>query len=120
MGRHPTREEANKLELMQGTLDMLILKTLRAGPLHGQGIARQIEQHSEETLQIEHGSLYPALQRLEQENWVSAEWGVSTSNRRAKFYTLTRSGRRHLLSEESRWQRLTRAIALVMKPAKQE
>lgn len=120
MGRHSTREEANKLELMQGTLDMLILRTLRVGPLHGQAIAKQIEQNSEELLRVDHGSLYPALQRLQQEGWVSAEWGVSTNNRKAKFYTLTRAGRGHLHKEESRWQRLTRAIALVMNPAKQE
>lgn len=105
---------------MQGTLDMLILKTLRLGRLHGQAIARHIEQNSEALLKVDHGSLYPALQRLQQEGWVSAEWGVSSNNRKAKFYTLTQSGRQHLLKEQTRWQRLTRAIALVLNPAKQE
>src|SRR3954471_11897507 len=119
MGRHSTKE-AERVDLMQGTLDMLILKTLRVGPLHGQGIARAIEQTSNDLLKVDHGSLYPALQRLQQEQWVSAEWGVSSNNRKAKFYTLTRAGRQHLLAEESRWQKLTRAISLVMNPAGQE
>jgi transcriptional regulator len=122
MGRHSTKavSAAERLELMQGTLDMLILKTLRLAPLHGQGIARAIEQTSEDLLRVDHGSLYPALQRLQQEGWVRAEWGVSSNNRRAKFYSLTRAGKRHLHAEESRWQRLTRAIALIMDPAEQE
>jgi transcriptional regulator len=105
---------------MQGTLDMLILKTLRMGPVHGQGIARAIEQNSEDLLRVDHGSLYPALQRLLQEGWVAAEWGVSTNNRRARFYSLTKAGRAHLLKATSRWEKLTRAIALIMSPARPE
>src|SRR5215475_8269500 len=121
MGRHSTKEPENhRLDLMQGTLDMLILKTLRLGPVHGQGIARAIERSSEDLLRIDHGSLYPALQRLLQEGWVTAEWGVSSNNRKAKFYKLTRSGRQHLESEQSRWEKLARAIALIMNPAEQE
>ena len=105
---------------MQGTLDMLILKTLRIGPLHGQAIARTIEQTTKDLLKVDHGSLYPALQRLQQEGWIEAEWGVSTNNRKAKFYTLTRAGRRQLHAEQSRWQQLTSAIALIMNPSGQE
>lgn len=105
---------------MQGTLDMLILKVLRPGRLHGQAIARAIELTSEDALRIDHGSLYPALQRLQQQGWITAEWGTSTNNRKAKFYALTRAGRQHLLAESSRWERLTRAIALVMQPRGQE
>ena len=105
---------------MQGTLDMLILRTLLLGPTHGQGIARAIEQTSEDVLGVDHGSLYPALQRLLQEGWVTAEWGVSSNNRRARFYSLTRAGRAHLQKETSRWEKLSRAIALIMKPSRQE
>ena len=121
MGRLSTREPSasERLELMQGTLDMLILKTLRLGPMHGQGIARVIEQTSEDLLRVDHGSLYPALQRLQQEGWVTAEWGTSTNNRKAKFYSLTRAGREHLRKETSRWEKLSRAIALIMNPAGQ-
>ena len=121
MGRLSTREPSasERLELMQGTLDMLILKTLRLGPMHGQGIARVIEQTSEDLLRVDHGSLYPALQRLQQEGWVTAEWGTSTNNRKAKFYSLTRAGREHLRKETSRWEKLSRAITLIMNPAGQ-
>ena len=105
---------------MQGTLDMLILKMLRVGRLHGQAIVRAIELTSEDALRIDHGSLYPALQRLQQQGWITAEWGTSSNNRKAKFYALTRAGRQHLLAESSRWERLTRAIALVMQPRNQE
>jgi transcriptional regulator len=105
---------------MQGTLDMLILRTLLPGPLHGHGIAKAIEQTSEEALGVDHGSLYPALQRLLQEGWVTATWGTSNNNRKARFYSLTRSGRAHLQRESSRWERLTRAIGLIMNPANQE
>src|SRR3954447_10616137 len=122
MGRQSTREPSasERLELMQGTLDMLILKTLRAGPMHGQGIARMIEQTSEDLLRVDHGSLYPALQRLLQEGWITAAWGVSSNNRKAKFYSLSRAGREHLQKETSRWEKLTRAIALIMNPSVQE
>lgn len=99
---------------------MLILGSLRLGPLHGQAIVRSIEQRSGETLNVDHGSLYPALQRLQQEGWISARWGTSTSNRKAKFYSLTAAGRKQLLTETSRWEQLSRAIALVMNPATEE
>lgn len=99
---------------------MLILGSLRLGPLHGQAIVRSIEQRSAETLNVDHGSLYPALQRLQQEGWISARWGTSTSNRKAKFYSLTAAGRKQLLTETSRWEQLSRAIALVMNPATEE
>ena len=122
MGRPSPREfdSAARVELVQGTLDMLILKVLRLGPLHGQGIATAIERNSEDLFKIDHGSLYPALQRLQQEGWVTASWGTSTNNRKAKFYSLTRAGRKQLQVESSRWERLTRAIWLIMNPAKQE
>lgn len=109
-----------KLQLMQGTLDMLILRTLLLGPLHGHGIARTIEQKSEEVLGVDHGSLYPALQRLLQEGWITSEWGVSRNNRKAKYYSLTRAGKAQLQKETSRWENLTRAIALIMTPARQQ
>ena len=99
---------------------MLVLKTLRRGPMHGHGIACAIEQTSEDLLRVDHGSLYPALQRLQQEGWITAEWGVSANNRKAKFYSLTRTGREQLRKESSRWDKLSRAIALIMKPAGQE
>jgi transcriptional regulator len=108
------------VELIQGTLDMLILKVLRLGPLHGHAIATAIERSSEDLFRIDHGSLYPALQRLQQEGWITASWGTSANNRRAKFYSLTSAGKKHLRVESSRWERLTRAIALIMNPAKQE
>src|SRR4051794_25682312 len=115
MGRQSPRDNpsANRAELVQGTLDMLILKVLRLGPLHGHAISTAIERSSEDLFKIDHGSLYPALQRLQQEGWVTASWGTSTKNRRAKFYSLTRAGRKHLQVESSRWERLTRAIALI-------
>src|SRR5690348_7286117 len=93
---------AHRLELVQGTLDMLILRMLQWGPAHGHGIAQAIEQTSGE-LRIDHGSLYPALQRLQQEKWIVAEWATSPNNRRAKYYRLTARGRRHLHAESSRW-----------------
>ena len=105
---------------MQGTLDMLVLRTLLLGPTHGHGIVRAIEQTSEDVLGVDHGSLYPALQRLLQEGWITAEWGTSSNNRKAKFYSLTRAGRAHLQKETSRWEKLTRAIGLIMNPARQE
>lgn len=105
---------------MQGTLDMLVLRVLRAGKLHGQAIAQAIELTSEDMLRIDHGSLYPALQRLQQQGWITAAWGVSANNRKAKFYSLTKAGRQHLMAETSRWERLTRAIALIMQPRSQE
>jgi PadR family transcriptional regulator, regulatory protein PadR len=101
-------------EMLQGTLDMLILRTLVMGPAHGHTIAQVIEHTSENALEVEQGSLYPALHRLEDRGLVSAKWGVSENNRRAKFYQLTAAGRRRLATETSRWRRMTRAIGLVL------
>lgn len=107
----------NQVELLQGTLDMLILRTLQWGPQHGHGIGQAIGTRSEDALQIEHGSLYPALHRLEKQGWLSAEWKVSQANRRAKYYKLTSAGRRQLTREQSRWDALVKTIARVMRPA---
>jgi PadR family transcriptional regulator, regulatory protein PadR len=101
-------------EMLQGTLDMLILRTLVMGPAHGHTIAQVIEHTSEQALEVEQGSLYPALHRLEDRGLVSAKWGVSENNRRAKFYQLTAAGKRKLVTETSRWRRMTRAIGLVL------
>ena len=109
-----TQEGAERLELLQGTLDLLILRTLIFGPEHGQGIARAIQQTSGKELLVEHGALYPALQRLEERGWIVGEWGVSSKNRRARFYSLTAAGRGHLVQETSRWKRLAKAIALIL------
>jgi PadR family transcriptional regulator PadR len=103
-----------KAELLQGTLDMLILKALSLGPLHGYGIIRRINQISDSLLTVEQGSLYPALYRIELHGWISAEWGVSETGRKAKFYKLTRSGRKQLAIEESNWELLRLAIAKVL------
>jgi transcriptional regulator len=107
----------NRIELLQGTLDMLILRTLQWGPQHGHGIGLAIRANSGELLQVETGSLYPALHRLEKQGWLSAEWGVSPNNQRAKFYKLTALGKRQLAAEESKWELLVKAIAGVKKPA---
>jgi PadR family transcriptional regulator PadR len=101
-------------EMLQGMLDMLILRTLVMGPAHGHTIAHVIEQTSEDVLQVEQGSLYPALHRLEDRGWLSAYWGASENNRKAKFYKLTATGRKQLTAETSRWQKMARAIGLVM------
>jgi transcriptional regulator len=111
-----TREQA-RLSLLQGTLDLLILRTLVLGPQHGQGIARAIQDTSEDELLVEHGALYPALQRLEAQAWITAKWGTSDNNRKARFYTLTKTGREQLARERTRWQRLAAAIARVLGPA---
>ncbi len=116
-----TRSRKNeRLALLKGTLDLLILRTLVFGPQHGQGIARAIQHGSDDVLLVEHGALYPALQRLEGEGWISAEWGTSSNNRRARFYRLTRIGRRQLAKERSRWSRLAGAIARVLGPETSE
>jgi transcriptional regulator len=104
----------DRIALLQGTLDLRILKTLVLGPQHGQGIARSIQRHSEEVFFVDHGSLYLALQRLEERAWISAEWGVSENNRKARFYRLTENGREQLVQKTSEWERLTRAMALVL------
>jgi PadR family transcriptional regulator PadR len=111
-------EAHERLELFQGTLDLLILRTLRCGPAHGHGIAKSIEQSSRHTFRIDHGSLYPALQRLQQEGWIVAEWGRSSNNRRAKFYKITATGHKQLMAEQSRWARFTTAIAHILHPAR--
>jgi PadR family transcriptional regulator PadR len=113
----PTRrDEQTKTALLQGTLDLLILRTLLFGPQHGQGIARTIQQQSEDALLIEHGSLYPALQRLEARGWIRAEWGTSDNNRKARFYELTKNGRKQLVAETRQWRRLTSAIGRILGP----
>ena len=101
---------------MQGTLDVLILRTLIFGAQHGQGIARAIQQTSDDELLVDHGALYPALQRLEAQGWISAKWGTSSNNRRARFYTLTKAGRAQLTKESTRWRRLVAAMGRVLGP----
>jgi PadR family transcriptional regulator PadR len=101
-------------DVLQGTLDMLILRTLVRGPAHGHTIAHMIEQTSENALEVEQGSLYPALHRLEDRGWVSSEWGISDNNRKAKFYRLTSTGRKELNAASGRWRRMTRAIGLIL------
>jgi transcriptional regulator len=104
-------------DLLQGTLDLLVLKSLALEPMHGWGIAQRIQQVSQNVLQVGQGSLYPALHRLEYKGWIEAEWGESENNRRAKFYSLTKAGHRQLAAELENWERLTSAIALVLKGA---
>jgi len=112
-----TKEQRERVELLQGTLDLLILRTLLLGPRHGHGIAKTIELNSDEVLQVEQGSLYPALHRLIKRGWIAAEEGVSENNRRAKFYRLTGKGRRQLAVETSKWDKLAGAIARILRPA---
>src|SRR5690348_18377780 len=109
-----TQETRERLELLQGTLDLLILRILIFGSQHGQGIARAIQQTSEEELLVEHGALYPALQRLEERGWISAKWGTSTNNRKARFYSLTAAGRKQLVKETNKWKRLSSAIGRIL------
>ena len=110
-----TRERTDgRIALLQGTLDLLILKSLLFGPCHGQGIARSIQRQSEDVFLVEHGSLYVALQRLEDKKWIRAKWGVSENNRKARFYTLTEKGREQLTEKTSEWRRLTRAVGLIL------
>ena len=104
----------DRLALLQGTLDLLILKTLALGPVHGQGVARLIQRQSEEVFFVDHGSLYVALQRLEDKKWIRAKWGLSENNRKARFYTLTPRGRDQLVEKSSEWRRLTRAMGLIL------
>lgn len=115
-----TDPSAARLELLQGTLDLLILRTLLPGPAHGYAIAKAIERNSEDVLQVEQGSLYPALHRLIKRKWIAAELGVSENNRRAKYYRLTPKGRNQLGLETTKWEKLARAIASVLRPAGEE
>ena len=109
-----TSDEQSRLALLQGTLDLLILRILVFGPQHGQGIARAIQANTDEVLLVDHGALYPALQRMEVQDWISAEWGTSAPNRRARFYTLTAKGRKHLTHETTRWRRMATAMARIL------
>jgi PadR family transcriptional regulator, regulatory protein PadR len=112
--REPYR---NQIEILQGTLDMLVLRTLQWGPLHGHGIGQALRLRTEDALQIEHGSLYPALHRLEKQEWLSSEWKQSEANRRAKYYRLTAAGKRQLAREHSKWEAVVRAVTRVMRPS---
>lgn len=111
-----TRDEHDRLAILQGTLDVLILRTLLFGPEHGQGIARAIQTTSDDALLVDHGALYPALQRLETQGWIKAKWGTSTNNRRARFYSLTPKGRQQLVRESNRWRRFAAAMSRVLGP----
>jgi transcriptional regulator len=112
----PTRSDSSRDSLLQGTLDLLVLRVLALGAHHGHGIAIAIQARSGQTLLVDHGSLYPALQRLEQRGWIKGAWGTSENNRRARFYTLTALGRKNLTIEATRWNRLVESIARVMDP----
>lgn len=112
MGEH----YQDRVELVQGTLDMMILRTLVWGPEHGHGIGQAIRASSQEALQIERGSLYPALHRLEAQGWIASEWKITENKQRAKYYRLTRAGRKQLASEQSRWERMVEAVRRVMRP----
>lgn len=114
MGKHNESSQ----QMLLGTLDMLILRTLITGPAHGHTIAHVIEQNSEDVLQVEQGSLYPALHRLEERGWLSSYWGISENNRKARYYKLTADGRRQLVAETSRWQQLVKAIGRILEPVK--
>jgi PadR family transcriptional regulator, regulatory protein PadR len=110
------REQSDRMDVLQGTLDLLILQTLQWGPQHGLRIAQGIRQKSEELLKIEAGSLYPALHRLEQQGWLKSEWKVSDKGQRAKYYRLTASGKKQLVAEQGKWERFVKAITLVLRP----
>lgn len=109
-------DKLRKLEMLQGTLDLLILQTLQWGPQHGHGIGQVIRAKSDELLQVEHGSLYPALQRLRREGWIEAEWGVTDNKQRARFYRLTETGKQQLVEEETKWKLFVKTMARVMRP----
>ena len=111
------KRETDDIALVYSSLDMLILRTLLWGPTHGHGIAKSIERLSDDHFKVDHGSLYPALQRLQQERWITSAWGVSKNNQRAKYYRLTAAGRRRLAAETSRWQRFVRAVSAILQPA---
>jgi PadR family transcriptional regulator, regulatory protein PadR len=116
----PRRESPLESEMLAGTLDMLVLQTLVLGPAHGHTIAYAIEHGSQDVLQIEHGSLYPALHRLEDRGWIASFWGTSENNRRARYYRLTPAGRKQLLVQTTRWEQLVKAIGRILKPASDE
>jgi transcriptional regulator len=117
----PTRNrDAEKTSLLQGTLDLLILRTLLLGPQHGQGIARSIQQHSEDVFLVDHGSLYLALQRLEEKGWINGEWGFSDNNRRARFYKISAKGRNRLTDKTAEWTRIVAAMARILAIEKSE
>jgi len=117
----PTQDTSeDRIALLQGTLDLLILKTLLLGPCHGQGVARSIQRQSEEVLFVDHGSLYLALQRLEDKSLIQAKWGLSENNRKARFYSITAKGRAELQDKTSQWKRLTRAMGLILEPQGEE
>src|SRR5215468_7438235 len=109
-----------RVELLQGTLDLLVLRTLLAGPTHGHAIAKHIQRTSEELLQVETGSLYPALHRLEAKGWIAASWELSDKGKRARYYRLTPTGRKQLAAEQSKWETFSRAVGLILRPADQE
>lgn len=118
MSRKPAKPEP--INLLQGTLDLLILRTLLFGPVHGHGIAHSIERTSQEVLQVDHGSLYPALHRLVRRGWITSQWGISENNRRAKYYRLTPAGRKQLVAETTKWERLVEAIDRILQPSPEE
>ena len=111
-----TTQEKERLTILQGTLDLLILRILNLAPQHGQGIAREIQLQSEDVLLVDHGSLYPALQRLENRGWIAAEWGTSDNNRKARFYTLTKQGRKYLTQQTNQWRLMSKAIGRILGP----
>ena len=113
----PKRDSPLQNEMLQGTLDMLVLQTLVLGPAHGHTIAHALEHGSEDVLQIEHGSLYPALHRLEDRGWIASFWGTSENNRKARYYRLTPMGRKQLVAQTTRWEQMVRAIGRILKPA---
>jgi PadR family transcriptional regulator PadR len=114
------KAEEGPVDLLQGTLDLLILRTLLFGPRHGHAISKSIEQTSGDVLRVDHGSLYPALQRLERRGWINADWGTSENNRRARYYRLTPAGRKQLLAETTKWERLTGAVARILQLKREE
>jgi PadR family transcriptional regulator, regulatory protein PadR len=113
------KENPERIDLLQGTLDMVILRTLLFGPAHGHEIAKHIQRTTDDLLQIEHGSLYPALHRLERKGWLSAKWEAAKNRREFKYYRLTSAGKKQLAAEQSKWKKMTRAIAQVMWPAEE-